>query len=186
MPAKATASPDDIELSSVFGALKKSFRRQLVISGLLFGLTYATLMMIAPKYQSEVELAIVARNASSNFTDSKSSNSSIDSITTKMDKEAINTHVRALRATELLEKVAEQMSLKDKPEFNAELGPIDQIDMLLRLVGIGGPRSGENQRRQPPVRRATRRIPETDSRNIEAAPAAEARLFVDCLSLIHI
>ncbi|MGB4864571.1 MAG: lipopolysaccharide biosynthesis protein, partial [Hyphomicrobium sp.] len=146
MPAKATASPDDIELSSVFGALKKSFRRQLVISGLLFGLTYATLMMIAPKYQSEVELAIVARNASSNFTDSKSSNSSIDSITTKMDKEAINTHVRALRATELLEKVAEQMSLKDKPEFNAELGPIDQIDMLLRLVGIGGPRSGESER----------------------------------------
>ncbi|MBK9077999.1 MAG: lipopolysaccharide biosynthesis protein [Hyphomicrobium sp.] len=146
MPAKATASPDDIELSSVFGALKKSFRRQLVISGLLFGLTYATLMMIAPKYQSEVALAIVARNASSNFTDSKSSNSSIDSITTKMDKEAINTHVRALRATELLEKVAEQMSLKDKPEFNAELGPIDQIDMLLRLVGIGGPRSGESER----------------------------------------
>ena len=146
MPAQRSASPDDIQISSVFGALKHSFKKLVVLSAALFALTYATLMMVAPKYQSEVELAIVARNASANFADSKSQGGAQDAISTKMDKEAINTHVRALRATDLLEKVAERLSLKDKPEFNAAIGPVDQLDAVMRLAGVGGPRGGESER----------------------------------------
>lgn len=140
------ASPDDIQISSVFGALKQSLKRLLVMSAALFALTYATLMMVAPKYQSEVELAIVARNASGNFSDAKSQGGSLDAITTKMDKEAINTHVRALRATDLLERVADRMGLKDKPEFNAAIGPVDRLDAIMRMIGFGGPRAGESER----------------------------------------
>lgn len=146
MSAYRSASPDDIALSSVFGALKKSLKRLLAISAALFVLTYATLMLVAPKYQSEAELAIVARSASGNFSDPKSQGGGQDSITTKMDKEAINTHVRALRATDLLEKVAERMALKDKPEFNAAIGPVDRLDAIMRLAGMGGPRGGESDR----------------------------------------
>ncbi|HPG88430.1 MAG TPA: exopolysaccharide transport family protein, partial [Hyphomicrobium sp.] len=121
-------------------------KRLAVLGAALFALTYATLMMIAPKYQSEVELAIVARSASGNFSDPKSQGGGQESITTKMDKEAINTHVRALRSTDLLEKVAERMNLKDKPEFNAAIGPVDKLDAIMRLAGIGAPRGGESDR----------------------------------------
>lgn len=146
MSAHRPASPDDIQISSVFGALKQRLKRLLVMSAALFALTYATLMMVAPKYQSEVELAIVARNASGNFSDTKSQGGSLDAITTKMDKEAINTHVRALRATDLLERVADRMALKDKPEFNAAVGPVDRLDAIMRMIGFGGPRAGESER----------------------------------------
>ena len=146
MSAQRPASPDDIEISSVFGALKQSLKKLLVISAALFAVTYATLMMVAPKYQSEAELAIVARNASGNFSDPKSQGGNLDSITTKMDKEAINTHVRALRSTDLLERVAKRMALKEKPEFNPAVGPVDKLDAMMRLVGIGGPRGGESER----------------------------------------
>lgn len=146
MSAHRPASPDDIQISSVFGALKHSLKRLLVMSAGLFALTYATLTMVAPKYQSEVELAIVARNASGNFSDTKSQGGSLDAITTKMDKEAINTHVRALRATDLLERVADRMALKDKPEFNAAVGPVDRLDAIMRMIGFGGPRAGESER----------------------------------------
>lgn len=146
MSVHRPASPDDIQISSVFGALKQSLKRLLVMSAALFALTYATLMMVAPKYQSEVELAIVARNASGNFSDAKSQGGSLDAITTKMDKEAINTHVRALRATDLLERVADRMGLKDKPEFNAAIGPVDRLDAIMRMIGFGGPRAGESER----------------------------------------
>lgn len=146
MSSKSKASPDDIEMSSIFGALKKSLPRLLLTSALLAGATFGVLMMIAPKYQSEAELAIVSRGSSSGFSDPKSQGSSPDMVTTKMDKEAINTHVRALKSTDILAKIADQMALKDKREFNAVLGPVDQIDSIMRLAGIGGPRSGESER----------------------------------------
>ena len=145
MPAHQKASPDDIEMSSIFGALNKSKFKLLGMSALLGGLTFAALMLIAPKYQSEAELAIVAKGQPT-FTDPKAGASSPDSITTKMDKEAINTHVRALKSTDLLEKIAAQMKLNEKPEFNAELGPVDQADTIIRLIGLGGPRAGESER----------------------------------------
>ncbi len=146
MSAKAKASPDDIEMSSIFGALRKSLPKLLLTSAALAGATFGVLMMIAPKYQSEAELAIVARGSSSGFSDPKAQGNSADSVTTKMDKEAINTHVRALKSTDLLAKIADQMALKDKPEFNAAIGPVDQVDKILRLIGVGGPRGGEAER----------------------------------------
>ncbi|MEQ1669277.1 MAG: exopolysaccharide transport family protein [Hyphomicrobium sp.] len=145
MPAHPTASPDDIEMSSIFGALKRNASKLLLTSAVLGGLTFLALTQIAPKYQSEAELAIVARSASNSFPDAKGA-AGPDSVTTKMDKEAINTHVRALRSTDLLAKIAEQMALKDKPEFNAAVGPVDKADSIMRLIGLGGPRAGESER----------------------------------------
>lgn len=146
MPAHQTASPDDIEMSSIFGALKRNAKKLALTSLVLGELTFVALTQIAPKYQSEAELAIVARSSSGGFTDAKGSTAGPDSITTKMDKEAINTHVRALRSTDLLEKVADKMGLKDKPEFNAAIGPVDKADSMMRLIGLGGPRAGESER----------------------------------------
>jgi succinoglycan biosynthesis transport protein ExoP len=146
MAAHSAASADDIEMSSIFGALKKSSKK-LVLSSLLVGAaTYGALNLIAPKYQSEAELQIDARSIANPFTDAKAGSAGPDAITTKMDKEAINTHVRALKSTDLLGKIADQMALKDKPEFNAALGPVDVADKVLRLVGIGGPRAGESEK----------------------------------------
>ncbi len=145
MAVKSPASPDDIEMSSILGALKQSWKKLFLTSAVLAALTYGGLSMIAPKYQSEAELQIDARGSANAFPDPKATPASPDTITTKMDKEAINTHVKALKSADLLSKLAETMSLKDKPEFNSEIGPIDGLDSMMRLVGIGGPRGGESE-----------------------------------------
>ena len=145
MPAKPVASPDDIEMSSIAGALKKSAKKLLLTSAALFFATFAVLSMLAPKYQSLSELAIVAKGSAGTFADPKSA-ASPDTITTKMDPAAINTHVRALQSPDLMAKIADDLKLKDRPEFNAALGPVDMSDTILRLIGLGGPRAGESER----------------------------------------
>ena len=145
MAANASANPDDIQMSSIFGALKTSARK-LVLSSLLLGAaTFGALTLVAPKYQSEAELQIDARSTTNPFPDPKVVSAGPDTVTTRMDKEAINTHVKALKSADLLAKIADQMALKDKPEFNAVLGPMDKADSILRLIGMGGPRSGESE-----------------------------------------
>ncbi len=146
MTGRHAASPDDIEMSSVFSALKKSMPKLLLWSALLGGLTYGAMLMLAPKYQSQAEIQIEAKGSSSAFSDPKSSGSSTDIVTTKMDKEAINTHVRALQSPDLMAKIADEMKLTEKREFNSAKGPVDFADTVLRLIGVGGPRSGESER----------------------------------------
>ena len=143
MPAKHAASPDDIEMSSVLGALKTSLPKTILMSGLLGGLTFGALTMIAPKYQSQAELSIVAKTPTGVFGDPKATSVGPDS--TKTDQSAINTHVRAIQSPDLLTKVAEDLKLKDKAEFNSALGPVDMADTIFQLVGMGGPRAGESE-----------------------------------------
>ena len=145
MTGRNAASPDDIEMSSVFSALKKSLPKLLLWSALLGGLTYGAMMMLAPKYQSQAEIQIEAKGSSSAFSDPKSSGSSTEIVTTKMDKEAINTHVRALQSPDLMSRIADEMKLNEKREFNSAKGSVDFADTVLRLIGVGGPRPGESE-----------------------------------------
>ncbi|WP_244531152.1 GumC family protein [Hyphomicrobium facile] len=133
-------------MSTVFDALKRKGRWLVPLSVVLGGLTFVVLMMMAPRYQSEAELAIVAKGASSTFSDPRSASSGPDLVTTRMDKEAINTHVRALQSSDLMLQIANDLKLAERPEFNSALGPVDQLDAVLRMIGIGGPRSGESER----------------------------------------
>ncbi|WP_245279972.1 lipopolysaccharide biosynthesis protein [Hyphomicrobium sp. 99] len=133
-------------MSTVFGALKSKSRWLVPLSIALGGVTFGVLTMMAPRYQSEVELAIVAKGASSTFSDPRSQSSGPDLVTTRMDKEAINTHVRALQSPDLMQQIANDLKLNERREFNSALGPVDQLDAALRMIGIGGPRSGESER----------------------------------------
>jgi uncharacterized protein involved in exopolysaccharide biosynthesis len=146
MQPRSPAAPDDIQMSTVFEALKRRARWLILTSAVIGAVTFAILNMMAPKYRSEAELAIVAQGAASAFADPRSPSASPDLVTTRMDKEAINTHVKAMQSPELLEQIAASLHLKDRPEFNSELGPVDTLGRVLRLVGIGGPKSGESER----------------------------------------
>ncbi|MFN0218274.1 MAG: GumC family protein [Hyphomicrobium sp.] len=145
MPARSAASPDDIEMASVAAALKSAAPKLLIVSITLGALTYAGLSMTAPRYQSQAELAIVAKGPSGAFADAKPAGGG-ETVSTKMDKEAINTHVRALQSPDLMATIADDLKLKDKPEFNSALGPVDTIGGWMRRIGLGGPRGGESER----------------------------------------
>jgi uncharacterized protein involved in exopolysaccharide biosynthesis/Mrp family chromosome partitioning ATPase len=142
----SNASPDNIELSAVVTAIKRRVPRLLVFSALAGALTFVALTLVAPRYQSEAELVVSAKGMVDPFqSPRKDGSASSDSVTVRMDKEAVNTHVRALRSPELGASIAAALKLSERPEFNPALGPVDTFDRILRLAGIGAPRPGESE-----------------------------------------
>jgi len=138
-----TPPPDLIDAGDLMRTIFRSLPRILLASALLGALAYVVSSMRAPSYQSEAELKIVAKGGGA--LDPKRDGSSPDSAIVQMDKEAVNTHVRALQSADLASSIAERMQLASKVEFNPALGPADQLAGLLRLAGIGLPRAGESE-----------------------------------------
>ena len=142
MPSNAKANPDDIDIVSLWGAVRRGLPRLLVLT---FGagiLTYATLSTMALRYTSEAQLAIVAKSTNP-FPDGREKMGAADSVTPRMDKEAINTQVRALLSTDLLLKVASKLKLAELPEFNPRAGDLDLFSKITRLLGLSKIRAGE-------------------------------------------
>lgn len=139
------ASPDDIDITSIWGALRRSAKALLFFAILTGGLTYAVLAMMAPQYMSEAQLTVAVRNSSNPFTDSKDGSRGSDSVNVLVDPAAVNTHVRALKSPELAQRVADELKLADLPEFNSALGSVDRFDAILRTLGLSGPRPGESE-----------------------------------------
>lgn len=142
MPAHTYASPDDIDVTSLWPRLKRSLFKVVMASLLAGVLTFGLLSMVAPKYLSQAQLSIVARSGGNPYSSPRQDGTS-ESVAFRMDKEAINTHVRALRSTDLASKIASDLNLKDRVEFNSSLGSVDMLGSILRLVGVGAP--PENQ-----------------------------------------
>ncbi|WP_051388565.1 GumC family protein [Hyphomicrobium nitrativorans] len=131
---------DDIDLRSLWQTAVRSLPRLIVIGLVLGGLTYGALSLIAPRYTSETQLAIESKSTANPFTDPSRANN--DSVAVRMDREAVNTHVRALMSTDLGERIVREMHLAELPEFNPLKGPPDAMSALLRRIGIGNPRPG--------------------------------------------
>lgn len=135
--------PDDIDLHSLWRSALGSLPKLALVGFALAAATYGVLSLVAPRYMSETQLAIESKTANNPFTD-PSRSGAIDSVGVRMDKEAINTHVRALMSTDLGEEIVRDMKLADRPEFNSAKGAPDTLSRLLRLVGIGAPRKSES------------------------------------------
>lgn len=139
MPANTYASPDDIDVTKMWPALKRSLLKVVLASLVVGAVTFGLFSLVAPKYNSEAQLSIVARSGGNPFSAPRADGSTSDSVSVRMDKEAINTHVRALRSTDLATQIAKDLNLKDRKEFNSALGSVDMLGSLLRMVGIGEP-----------------------------------------------
>ena len=133
---------DDIDILSLMGALKRNLPKLVLFTGLVGAGTYGVLSMVAPRYVSDTQIAIVPK-ATNPFPDAKREGSAGESITPRVDKEAINTHVRALGATDLVLAVADKLKLADQAEFNNATGEVDALNQLMRTIGLGGPRPGQ-------------------------------------------
>lgn len=146
MSATDCLSPDDIDPATLLSQVRRALPRVLLLTILAFVTTFAVLTEVAPRYQSEAELTIDAKAGVNPFSDPKQSQPSGDTTTSRMDKEAINTHIQSLKSPALAAKVISDLKLKDRVEFNSELGDLDMAGKALRLAGLAGlagPRPGQ-------------------------------------------
>jgi uncharacterized protein involved in exopolysaccharide biosynthesis len=161
------ASPDDIDIVSLWGALRRSLPKLLACTVGAGALTFGVLSLMAPRFASETQLAIVSKSTNP-FPDAGKAGVAPDAVTPRMDKEAMNTHARALVAPGLLLKVADDLKLRNKKEFNSALGSADFIGGVLRLAGLAGPRPGESEED---------RVLAEVTRRLEVAVAKESRFI---------
>lgn len=144
MRDQSFASPDDIDLTALWAALRRAAPK-LIAATLAAGiLTYVVLSMMAPLYDAQAELAIVAKGTANPFSNPNST-SGLDTLPARMDREAVNTHIRSLLSSNLAAKVARELNLKSNKEFNPSLGPVDSLDAVLYGIGLGGIRAGISQ-----------------------------------------
>ena len=140
--SQSNASPDDIDITSLWAALKRSLLKLTAVSAIAMGATYGVLSTMAPRFTSEAQLAIVSKSFNP-LPDDPGKQSMGDS-TNKMDPAAINTHVKALTASDLLIRVAKGLNLAKSPEFNSAAGDLDLFTTFQRTVGLAGTRTGES------------------------------------------
>jgi uncharacterized protein involved in exopolysaccharide biosynthesis len=140
----ANASSYDLDVAMLWAIVRQRLPRLVLLCALAGAATFVVLSMVAPRYVSEAQLAIASKSGANPFADPSRAQGSADSVAVRMDKEAVNTHVRALLSSDLGATIVHDMKLADRVEFNSALGSEDAISALLRLAGIGGPRAGES------------------------------------------
>ncbi len=141
MRADVYASPDRIDITEILRAVMKRLPRLFVWTAAAGLITFGVLSMMAPRYQSEAQITVSAKGASK--LDPRRGGQSSEAVAVRMDKEAVNTHVRALQSRDLALQIAQDLKLQDRVEFNSALGAPDKISGLLRIAGFGAPRPNE-------------------------------------------
>jgi len=140
MRSRYSASPDDIDLTAL-GAVARRALPKLLIAMLVVGAaSFGILSMLTPKYASQAQIEIIFNNPMELRRGSNNEN-----VAVRMDKEAVATHVRALMSSDLALKLATEMRLASKPEFNSALVRRGFLGELLRTFGLVGPRANETE-----------------------------------------
>src|SRR5262245_27366488 len=133
----------DIQLAALWLAVRHSYRTLLVAAGVVALVTYIALSLMAPRFTSESQLEFVAKR-NNPFPETGERAPAPDN-SARLDPAAINTHARALASSDLLIKVAADLELRNRAEFNSALGPLDTWGSIQRHLGIGGPVAGETE-----------------------------------------
>ncbi len=144
MRSNVHSSPDDIDITSLWSVLKNSGGKILGTSAAIGLLTFLGLSLVPPKYASEAQMRIAINDPirSEKLPNASSSN---ESVTTRLDKEAIASRVQELRSPDLARKLIAELKFNTRAEFNSEHGGQGLAGGLLRLVGLSGPRAGETE-----------------------------------------
>lgn len=139
-------SADDVDVVSLAGAVKRALPRVIALAAMAGAATFGILSMLPQRFTSEAQLMIGGRGVNDPFRDPKvGSQTTAESVTVKVDREAVASQVIALRSRDLAIKLASELQLARLPEFNAALPPPDLPGKLMRTAGLQGPRPGETE-----------------------------------------
>ncbi len=137
-----TASPDDIDISVIWHSLRRSVPKLLVLSLAAGIAAYTILSLVKPEYSSEAQIQLVAPKREAQTNDAASA----EAVAARMDKEAINTHVRALMSPDIGVEVIAAEGLANKPEFNSALQTPSLVGRVMHAFDFGHGTETEQER----------------------------------------
>ena len=168
MRTTANASPDNIDPATLWGTIAKSLPWLMAWTLVVMAVTFGLLSLVAPRFQSEAQMTIDAKTATNPFNDPKQVSQGADSTASQIDREAINTHIKSLQSPTLAAEIVNKLKLRDKVEFNTELGDVDLMGKVLRMIGLGGARPGQSEQD---------RVLEAYFKNLDVYSAKESRFI---------
>ncbi|MGI9422907.1 MAG: GumC family protein [Hyphomicrobiaceae bacterium] len=130
----------DIDIVSLGRGLWRSLPTLLALSLGAGLLTFAGLSLVKPQFTSVARLAITAKSTTP-FPDADNGNAGLSGVPQRLERDAINTHINALRAPDLLLQVAKQLRLTRHAEFGAG-GDDGALASVLRTVGLANAPQG--------------------------------------------
>lgn len=133
----------NIDVGSIWTSVRRALPALFLLTLLAGGATYATLALMAPRYEAETQVTITAKS-NDPYSTGQNDAGAAATVTPRLDPAAINTHVSAIQAPDLLLKVGNELKLGERAEFNSAIGPIDSMDRITRLLGLGGPNDDES------------------------------------------
>lgn len=138
-----TASPDDIDITSIWRSLRRSLPKLLIVAILLGGAAFGILSVVKPRYTSEAQIQVVPPKPEAG-TDNASGGSA-DAMAARLDKEAINTHLRAIMSPDLAVEIIADEGLEKRPEFNSALQPPGLLSKITDFLGLNPTGSAQDR-----------------------------------------
>jgi uncharacterized protein involved in exopolysaccharide biosynthesis len=119
----------DIDVASLFASLWRNKFKILLGSLVITAATAAIVLMVSPKYMAESRILIETRESVYTRPDT----GMIDEARPILDAEGIASQVELLGSTDVLSKVADELDLASKPEFDPTKASI--TDKIMAIIG---------------------------------------------------
>ncbi|MBA1143687.1 GumC family protein [Mesorhizobium neociceri] len=130
MSVQSAAADVDIDLRQLFASLARNWLRILVVTLIVTGLAFAFAWLATPHYKATTQLKIQLNESS--YTRPAGTNEDDKPV---LDAEGVATEVQVISSSDILNKVAEDLNLGDKPEFNDALD-MSPVSWLLVTAGL--------------------------------------------------
>ncbi|MBP1850664.1 GumC family protein [Rhizobium halophytocola] len=129
MTAAGNPSQDvDIDLAQLFRAVWRRKGRLLAATVFVAGSAFVVASLMAPRYEAETRILIEPREP--NLTSPGTARSDLQSV---LDEQNVVSQVQLLTSTDLLRRVAKNMKLYERSEFDPETNPSPLADILVSL-----------------------------------------------------
>ncbi|MEX0955727.1 MAG: Wzz/FepE/Etk N-terminal domain-containing protein [Rhizobiaceae bacterium] len=127
-PIHNNANDVDVDLGRLFASIARDWRRILVIALVVAGLAFAIASVVTPKYMGETRILIETRESEFTRVDTNSDRSA-----PILDVEGVASQVEVITSTDIIAKVARDLDLASREEFDAEPSVFSN---LLAMTGL--------------------------------------------------
>ncbi len=142
MRASPSLRQNDIDVSTLPSVIRRSALALIAASAMVGGLTYAGLQLVPSHYTSQAQIRIGGGALGDG---GRNSQGNPEQAALRVDREAIASRVHELRSPDLARKLAVELRLNTRPEFNSILDNQGLAGSVMRLFGIGKPGLGETE-----------------------------------------
>lgn len=142
MRASPSHRQNDIDVSMLPSIIRRSALGLLAASAFVGGLTYAGLQLVPSHFTSQAQIRIGGGALGDG---GRNNAGNPEQAALRVDREAIASRVHELRSPDLARKLATELRLNTRPEFNSILDNQGLASSAMRLFGLGKPRPGETE-----------------------------------------